>query len=1427
MRKPARSRASLLRARIAAALLGVMVVFTSVAPTAFAWPWDDAAAAATNWCNPQAAPGLRSWQGWDSSLGAAPLTVDAGVRSTYKPNTEAMAGDGGDGAKRLNAAYAGAPKFVKKPVYQRYGISSLKWPTYSPGCGIAQVTSPIHLLNFEVSKIPFVLTATLMKLSLGDSGIYQAMEAMSAPFAIILKAVLSPWLLTIALLGFIVFLAMTGLSVKRVVGAILWVGFIGAAFTWMMPAAASSTVFGPAGDGAAKLRAMGTNIVSGVAAQAATAATGDGSKFYEYGGSSESDHIAAMQDAVWRGTVYRAWSMGMVGEQQATKDALTEANTNEMSWSAAILNSLYAGTSAVAGFDETGKQIAQATDDWNSGSYAGKAKEDEGPAGTKLWQWLNAKESDTAWVGVPYLMNVKFLCADKSTGDGGETDEHEKIRFMYADRCASGEAGTAHMVNAFTGGNFSERAVAAFVGGFSAWVIFFTVGITAFYLMLQRLKWFFVLAFFPLFLGFGISPLYGTRRVVKKYGEAVAMTVVKQLVAMLVMIFAITVVINLMFPTEPALAAALQNVPWVLRPMAAFMGILALILVAWPLVRISFAIVRGDESVVEKIDKAPVKAAKTAGKVAVVTGAAVATAGLAVAGGSALAAGSAAKAAGAGMRGAGMAAAKAGGKSLANAATVVGSAGKYGNSAKLGADLMATGEKARRAGHILPAGMGRKMSKVGRSTALLGSELNSNREQAISEMADSMLADGKFSKRSDAMKEARRVNAAQEAWSEGAGRDAKLAKARAAVYENYRRETGQYHPDDPKRLANLNAPTDKASRVAAMAASYEGRGMSKDEAKKAAEARVAAVDSQAAELRLSPAQVAHMDSVAAQNPKMSTEQVLAASVELTRGMDASQQQRVASVQEMLVSRGVAANTAQAEAVKIVSDVDERVAAGELRHADIAKAEVDASLKGTANTREVRVRTVAAAVAASDAWEGTPEEAHRVAEARVAVVDKLIADGAISEDQKVYADRGVSTAAYNSDGRGEALTAVVDSTGAYGESREARVERVEAILVSRGDLPMGADAHAIAEARVDAVDQAIRAGEVKLDERALADYRLAPALDEESTKQWRAPHKETEAPAHHGTRHVKAEDFWLSTGQSVEYVESNPRDYFDDHEPYGPSGENVDMSHPAGEAARGLAVAVRNGDRGDMEYYAAAYQDAVHEHGHPDRVENVEYAPSTVGMVGAMQTPTRHWDAQDRETAARLADEAARYAPTDEARQVNVEYARALRDESRSHSDVAAWHSRVVENAARTPDVIMEREEVIVEAVPAGDPGGDVRQIERRVERQIEAPAPRVDRVIERTTVTESVRPSDKPVESTTYVDRRVETSRTDESAGSVSSGSRSEARVERTVSEDSQGVRDGSTPLDKNATQRAEGARRGPRRPGRMGGYRPYDPDAE
>ena len=863
-----------------------LTIFGSSAQAA-SWPWEAATntiSSIMNVCGPNDVP--------------APISKTGPQSATVVPQFGGAAGTGGDGLIRLENAVRNSQvgdeanvvdatsiiAGVKNNGFERYGYNTLYWDQYGSSCfvGPGQIfTGPANGLFAVFVTGPSVVVTAILNFAMSNI-FYDFFYAWVGPFMGVISQIFAPWVLTIVLIGgSMVILIQSKGSLARILKM----------SAWMM--AMLAIYFGVANHGfGERIRVVSNNVVTQatnlIACQIATAdpvgngmvttnkscglqpTTGIGVPGIDAGtsGSQTSGFriTGGIDQAIWYQIPYQVWSQGAVGAEQYKIDK-DRTTAGQVSWSAAILNARHVNPD-----DALGKQVRTYSNLWNQAGY--QSTGDDGGQKMRIWTdpddkgWKDedGQPDKKAWDTVPYLGVVKAMCNDVSSGTG-KSEEFDQNRWMYQGNCDAAGA-NVQFVPSFKGDYFWERGAAIVAGSMALTATAIPLVGAAFYLMIQKMIFYFILLFLPIFLGIGAFPDEKRMGFIKRYGEMFVANMVKQIVAVCVVLFVISGVSGVL--THP-------NVAWWMKPMGIMMFTFGLILFAIPLARILKAAAKGDTSIVDKTLNTPQRVAKGTAKAAGVVAIAGLTLGAgAIAAGGAAAGGAASAAGGAGAaaaRGAGMATAKKGlgglakgaakgafgvakgGIANAKAGGLKGAAEGMTNMVKSGQALQMVrysglGEKP--IGQLLRKGLGLgqvglgMMGRVPQRDIAVEEGLNRARVSGIAALDKADLAsgtprydrttDGSLTREGSAQAEAD-YNSFYEGdqWNEKA--DSSQKSAQRQVWSNYHKMTGKYLPDDPSNpeFVDPSTPKQTAENIASQMSSSSWSTQVKTESVKSGE----------------------------------------------------------------------------------------------------------------------------------------------------------------------------------------------------------------------------------------------------------------------------------------------------------------------------------------------------------------------------------------------------------------------------------------------------------------------------------------------------------------------------------------------------------------------------------------------------------------
>lgn len=776
------------------ALVFGLVGFSAGSAQAFIWDdlEDSISSTMMNFCKPNDIPSQHTYQGMDSMVD---LNNDGDIshRGSIKPDFskdnkgKGVAGKN-EGIDRLTRLYGGRDgthsQDMINPTYERYGFSSLEWTSYGYDC-MSSTTLMHPLSNAALDllvKAPTMGGMAILNLAM-DNTIYTAFASMISPFIEAMYAIFNPWIYVVAPLGIILTWIMSKGSLTATVKAGVWAVAVLGIFLFM----STST---------SKITTQAMNLVTSASGQAACRMdeaannrTIEQSKDTDRCSGTGMKHI---KQALWYGIPYQTWHVGEVGETQAAWDEKAKTE-NKVGWGPAILNGNYLGMEVNDGdkdnppkIDKYGFSILAATADWNDANYAPDSDE------SKLNKW-----GHRSWNEVPYLANVKVMCADYSSRDDDDMDASVSQRWMYSGSagttnedgkslyCDTDTAGTGDMVSNFKGEEYNKQLILAISGGMGALATVLAVDLGAVYLAFQKMMFYFLLFLAPVIMLISVFGDNKRRPFLWRYAELIGANLLKQVAAVCVVLFVSHAMSTLMDPSVEAWA----SVPWMLKPFVAVLFFMALVVLAFPLKNLLKGAVRGDTSTVDHAANAPARAAQATAKGAAIAGVAVGTAGAGLA-----------------------------------ATTSAGLAAKAGTVGKVGSNLS-------RAGRSL--GFGSKAGQVLRGSGalasmgsqVLGSQASRDgKKQAVAQSAEALLNGPGSEKYRDnatgqllpdahnrAKKDAKRL--ADRGAMAGQSQQSQKAQM-SAFFSGYRSEHGEYHEQDPsspenKQKAQAKAEADK------------------------------------------------------------------------------------------------------------------------------------------------------------------------------------------------------------------------------------------------------------------------------------------------------------------------------------------------------------------------------------------------------------------------------------------------------------------------------------------------------------------------------------------------------------------------------------------------------------------------------------------
>ena len=743
--------------------VALAVIFATMAlgsGTAQAWPWtdmqEDITAFVTNFCGPEDVPTPVNGRGIDNLFGLN--NQDSDIRGTVKPNTKGLGKEPLNGLERVQSAYEKQADLIK-PTYERYGFSTLRWDAFGAGCfNPGYWFTPIADTALQSLVIsPIMLGMTTLNVALGNI-LYTVFTGVISPFVSIFTAIFKGWALWLAPIGIIwAFIRSKGnLRVVAKTGA--WMLMIFGVFLWM-------------GNNTSTIVTKANNFVTDFAGSAAT-------QINEITGVSTGESgtaIDSINQSLWYGVPYNTWLEGTIGPHSAG-EARTADQAGQTSWGGVLLNSRYVG------IDKPGRGVRGDIDEWNNLSYSPNeelADEALNNMKTKPGAWTKGK----MWEKIPYLFTVKALCADTSNGAVFTSSSAEDDnKWFYGGSCDSAAAGTANIIPHFTGTDYNSRFAAAFSGAFAALAVFLAVAAASIYLGVQKMLFYFLLLFGPVFLTVAMFGDEKRAAFAKRYGELMIANLIKQGVAVLVVLFVANAMSMLLYPPSSEDFAALREIPWMLKPTLALFFLIGLALFLMPMKRIVTGAVKGDTSVVDKTANMPVDAAKTAAKAgAVVVGGAAAVAAVAATGGAAA-----------------PAVAKFGGMAMSAGRTVGarGGVGKVLTGAGRAANL------ASRVGGTIGDGKNKKAA-LGKLAQGLFSR-DSKAQAEMKQIPGAVDENGKLTKKGEAVM-SRAIKQTSKTGQNAARSEALQKSYMDQFYKGHLAKTGQHHAMDPNSPENQRA----------------------------------------------------------------------------------------------------------------------------------------------------------------------------------------------------------------------------------------------------------------------------------------------------------------------------------------------------------------------------------------------------------------------------------------------------------------------------------------------------------------------------------------------------------------------------------------------------------------------------------------------
>lgn len=326
-------------------------------------------------------------------------------------------------------------------------------------------------------------------------------------------------------------------------------------------------------------------------------------------------YLDGIYNAFWIGVPLQVWAEGQVGGAQAARDRVAQSH-GRIGWYQATLNAMYVNPD-----DRVGKAQVQAISRWNDGGYTAQITDEYFNIGKpaqwtldghtdEVWAYpvteLDTARNATIWKTIPFMLNVKFLCKDDQTGtveksglNGADNaGDYDNNKWLYDGVCITG--GDSGVIDGLRGYNFMERVGLSVIGGVLAGIIFIFTSIICVYIGYQKFIWGFMLVFAPIFLGIAAFPNHGQQQFFRKYVEFMIANVIKQIMAVMILVITVTALGRIVFPNAGSIADQQFYVPWMIKPFVALMFMLAAILFALPMKKIMVGAVKGDASVVGK-----------------------------------------------------------------------------------------------------------------------------------------------------------------------------------------------------------------------------------------------------------------------------------------------------------------------------------------------------------------------------------------------------------------------------------------------------------------------------------------------------------------------------------------------------------------------------------------------------------------------------------------------------------------------------------------------------------------------------------------------------------------------------------------------------------------------------------------------------------
>ena len=590
--------------------------------------------------------------------------------------------------------------WANNPSYLRYGFDTFKWPTYNISCGniIALALNSIASTVFTISNMVLMWAMFVLQVATGST-LYAPLMWMLQPFIGVFGTLFKPLAYAAAVFGVVFIYFQSKGSISKILQAVLWAASILAITTFITEspgrfANAANNVVTLVGSSAAEsmMQAAGwsnaacrvdlqrTNTGEGVNAVPdalmegfRTEQMGDAEGYGSFqGAGSVPGSTNCVAEALWYGAAYQPWVAGLVGPNAEAQKY----------YGPAFLNAMYAVS------DPQGRRQVLQRERWNSATEAfiadnngagfsteglyGEEENEQFPndagmekGGTKvhLWAFGTTKDgkggdgNEGYWRTNNFLGVIAGLCGSP-LGTGHEYVDVDNVqndaRYYY---CQPRNAVDSAAYIYLQGTVAHHRLFTALIALLNTLMISNVVGLVALYLMFKKVGFYFMLLFSGLILAVATWAGERGRAVGRGYGEVLLSNVVKQCIALVILLFVvygfglILAPQNMFGGGSDAIGEQLvgSHIGYLARPFLCLMFIMGLIAFYAPFKKFFTGVVRGDgAAAAQNLARLPHRTGKTAAKGAAIAAAAAATGGAAVAVGGGAAAGGGAMQAGLG-----------------------------------------------------------------------------------------------------------------------------------------------------------------------------------------------------------------------------------------------------------------------------------------------------------------------------------------------------------------------------------------------------------------------------------------------------------------------------------------------------------------------------------------------------------------------------------------------------------------------------------------------------------------------------------------------------------------------------------------------------------------------------------------------------------